>query len=166
MKEDIQKGFDAVFSAHEAKQLRAKQAVEAQKSKEELFLEKFKSHVTSTIKPAFESVKTYLQGKGIEARVYEEQDRTEPDGRQQSTAGIAMTLLLPDERSGRVSHGTDTPTFRLSCSKRQGTVNLWQSTMAPGRGGQAGSEGEFNLEQVTEEFAHQKLLKWVSAVFK
>lgn len=165
MKDETKREFEAVFANH-AKILEAqKQAKVAKESNEEQFLRAFREKLTSTIKPAFERLRTYLDGKGLAARIEQSAERLSRDGRQESREEIALVLVVGGD-SRPAHYRAELPHLALHPDKHRQVVDLHQSTMAPGRGGQSSGIGSVKLEQITEEFLEQKLLALLREVLK
>ena len=157
MKKEIEQDFAAVFAAHADKQLRAQQVATEKKQQEQTFLDDFNAHCAAVIRPALDALVAYVQGNGVRAEVEETKAGTESGGAVRP-ASIGIYFLIGDERL--VHHGShrDRPNFTIQCAERERKVHLFQSTIAPGRGGQSGSEGTGLLAEVTEEFIQKRVL--------
>ena len=163
MKKEIERDFDDVLAAHADKQLRAQQAATEKKQQDQDFLDEFNAHSAAVIRPTFDALAAFVQRKGVRAEVEEMKASAEPGGASRS-ASIGIYFLIGDERLVLPGSQRDRPHFTIQCAERERKVLFFQSTIAPGRGGQSGGEGSGLLAEVTEEFIQKRVLALLKKV--
>ncbi|MFO1248909.1 MAG: hypothetical protein U1E93_11960 [Alphaproteobacteria bacterium] len=161
MEKEIKGKLDEIFARHKEGQQRIAEAQDAAKRDCAEFLAQFKKVREAIIRPAMEEIKSYVEQKGYRASISEEEDK-ESDHRFGSDSRASIQLAIYPGESG----GHDRPCFTATCDKHSKKVSLHERTMWGSRGGHAGGAGEFSLPEVTEKLLQEKMLKWLSEIFR
>ncbi|MDQ1119119.1 MULTISPECIES: hypothetical protein [Pseudoxanthomonas] len=154
MKSETKGRLDGIFAAHQDAQDKKQKAQQVRLDAEAEFLSEFLAVVDSVIKPAFEEIGKYAESQGLKYLVDTQQDMVSYDGKSQS-ASVSLRFPMDDGRSYRAFN--EGPHLSVICNKSKKCAWLHQNTISPMRGGSAGSIGDFQLEQITPEFIHDKV---------
>lgn len=167
MKDETKRQFEEVFSQHERKLEQQRKAKVAQETKEQEFIRTFRERCASTIKPALERIAAYLSTKGMNAHIEYSEEAVGRDGRVQRREQIMLVLVLTAGQDAARYHRPDEmPHIAFWPDKHKGIVDVYQSTIGPGRGGQGGSIGSVRLDQLTGDFLEERVLSLVREVLK
>ena len=160
MDKNVEKQLAELFAAHDAKKERVRQVRTEREEKEAVFLSQFLERRANVFRPAFEAFATSIEAQDIKCRI-EEKEEKPMDQHQTQPASIAIVFLISDEGNRPQS---EYPHLIVSCEKHSGTVTLYKSTMAPGRGGQSGPAEKVGIEDITENSLHQALVEILQRV--
>jgi hypothetical protein len=154
MNEKTQSALDEIVRKRKETQAAARAAAAERKSAEDAFLEQFTEHCAAVIRPTMTAFGDYLTGHDCPYEI-ESRDQSS-DGKSVTSAAITV-YLFPGGRS--YQHRLhEYPMLSVIAEPREQKVRLHQSTMAPNKGGQAGSIGSYPLEQLTPEFLEERLV--------
>lgn len=153
VREELKSRLDGLFAEHGEKEQQRRNFKEERIRQEDVFLARFYAVSASVIKPAFEEIGAFATSKGLSSRIDERQDVTAHDGKH-TEASVSIHFYLGSDHH-RPAH--EYPHLSVMCSKYKQKVGLHQSTISPSRGGQGGSIGEFQLEDLSKEFIHDKV---------
>ncbi len=153
LNEETRSALDEILRKRKDAQDAARVAAEKRTSAEDAFLGRFAQHREAVIRPSMTAFGDYLTGHGC---AYEIMDPESRDGSRVPFAAITF-YLFPGGRSYQ-HRNHDYPKLSVIAEAREQKVRLDQSTMAPGKGGQAGSIGTFPLEQITPQFIEERLV--------
>jgi hypothetical protein len=154
VKQDLKTRLDAAFAGHAEKD-QQRQAVKRERLRQDdIFLRRFHEVSSSLIKPALEEIGAFAQSKGLGFRIDQQQDGGTADGKH-TEASISIRFYPGENQEHRPAH--EYPHLSVMCSKFKQNVWLHQSTLSPGRGGQAGSVGEFQLDDLSEDLIQEKI---------
>lgn len=157
MKDSHKAQLGEILSAFDAKRAAVKKETERRKTAHELFLEAFAEKTKSVIRPAMEELAIALRERGHDAEIVEQAESSDAQGRVQN-ARVTLSIFPLGERP-RHSNELDVPHVAIIANSHSDDVYVHQSTMMPGRGGQAGSEGKYTLDSITADLVQQLTLK-------
>lgn len=159
----VRKGTDKLASAldrfDEAQRAATVEAAEA-KSEHEQFLESFHLAVRDVVRPVMEEICSMLRARGHDAEILETFESVESDGRTKN-AGITLRIY-PLKQKPSYPNEHSCPHWALMVNSYKRSVYAHESTMMPGRGGYAGSSGEYSLEQITRSEVEEKIVDLIS----
>jgi hypothetical protein len=162
MKDSVKSGLDALFRATQEKNNQVQSVEKEKERREEALLSSFYVLQKSIIRPAMEAIGKYVEEKGYKYEIDESKEGTAQDGKHQS-ASIAIRFFFGKE-SDRPTY--QYPAFTVFFEKHAQKVRFHESTVVPGRGGQAGPAGEASLDEVTVDLIHTKILHVLTEAFK
>lgn len=162
MKDEIKRQLDAAFAQHAQKLNEEQQTKVARETKEQQFLKDFRERRTLTIRPTFEHISEYLHSKGMETRIGQSEETVGRNGKLDAHEEISFVLCVGDE--GRLHHGFEQPHLTLRPNKHNWLVDIYESTLVPGRGGHSGGIGSVKLEEITQAFLEEKVRELVIEV--
>ena len=160
MKQESRQALDAIFQRYESTKLSGQTTKGAQASKEEQFVEKFRTVRVSILRPILEEIGEFVRSRGYEYEIAEEEGTVSGEG---TFASIAIHFITSRE-AGRSKR--EYPSFRFTCLSSDGRVRLFESTLAPGERGHSITVGEVPLEELTPEFVERQLVALARHVFR
>ena len=154
--------LDALLDSDDEKR-KQKAVIEAVvKSEAEAFVDSFKQVSTNVIKPVLSKIKSQLEGRGRKAKIDEKEDSITYDGKHQQASLSIYFGVSESEFSSRLHEYAHVTFF---CNKQGKIIQVHESTIMPGRGGQAGAAGTLGLEDVTEETIQRSVMKVLRTIY-
>jgi hypothetical protein len=95
--------------------------------------------------------------------VLEEEESVDHEGRTQDAKIIMNVFPAGIDRS--LFRHKATPRISFHATKYKMEIWIYTSTIMPKRGGQAGSGGEFKLEEINTDLVEQKALELLTEIF-
>jgi hypothetical protein len=106
MPDKLKTELDAIFAAHNEKQIQADKS--ERERKEDAFEQSFYAHQESTIRPTFEAIGEYVTTKGYEYRIDTRPESTDREGRY-GAPRVSLRFLLASRPGHHQDH--DYPGF-------------------------------------------------------
>lgn len=163
MTDDVNARLDSIFNARTARDAEAALKLSETQQRERNSLQEFLALQESVIRPALEALAQNLKGRGQVCNVFEITDGEHLGGRAQEAA-IGIRFLVGNSSSGRT--GNDFPHLTLKVDKRGGKVQLFSSTISPGRGGSAGSDESIGYKDLTVDLINEKAIAIIAQVYR
>lgn len=168
MKENIKAQFDNLFDRYDSEKNKMKEEKEKTLSKEEIFHNQFYELREKVIRPAFEKLGQLLTERGHEYKI-EKTDYSISSEYKYEKPSITMEIY-PD---GLASYKNPTsysiqryfPHVGFVAEKLKFNTYFHVSTISPNKGGHAGSEGEYSLDEITEDLIFEKCIKVFKEIF-
>ncbi len=163
MTDDVNARLDAIFNSRSEREAEAARSnVEAERN-QRINLEEFMALMESLIRPTLETLAQNIKDRGHQCSVFEIADGEHLGGKRRDAA-IGIRFLVDASVSQR--HWNDYPHLTMSVDKANRQIEIYSSTMVPGKGGSSGGELPIAFEALTVDLIHQKALKIIAAVYK
>jgi hypothetical protein len=158
--------LDGLLNNYDAKQDAHKQQMQTKQSQASQFTAEFSNFSKMTAYPIFEQVGNHLRGRGHDFKIEAQDDEPHRNEPYQQGGGHPARIELRIYPKGKESAARDSlPAFRFICSKDERKVRIHVSTMMPGKGGHAGDQGKYSIEQLTPQTIQAELMKFFKEIF-
>jgi len=162
MSSEFEAKLDALFARQALKKAQAEELLKQVEDKAAEFLAAFEACRESVIRPAMLNAGALVKARGLEYAVESSEEAMHADGRRISSTMISMAFFRGERSGGRA---TEYPRVSFTCEKSREEIAVYMSTMsALGGGGKSGPEGSVKLEQITEAFVEENILKLLSQI--
>lgn len=161
MKEDLKFQLGQVLAAHNDAEKKQAARQDDKNQREAFFLAQFYDVGAAVIRPAFAEMEAEVLTHGLESKISESHEGRGTSG-PLSSASITMTIFVGGKAGSSLSQ--DFPHLTFRCNKSDERVGLMRSTISPRRGGMAGYEGEYKLEEITFDFVQEKVVALLQEV--
>jgi len=159
MSDELKKGIEAIFAEKAAEDEKRKKLIDESIAAAEAFTEKFEQLKADLLRPTFQKTVDALKEKGILATIQE----SSQDKNQTNPPKITISFHVGSQGGHAAPHY---PHFSAVCDSARKVVQLHQSSLVMGRGGQAGVIGQTNIDGLDEQFITQKLLDLLKLILK
>jgi hypothetical protein len=162
MRKEIKSQLDSLMDSYDKKVSDKKTRQEKIQSAEEEFAAEFVSLRAQIILPVMEEIRAHLQSRGHKVRIAEQDASVDHDGKT-SPARITMEFLPVGVERRLSTDSVPAVSFMASKSKKQ--ILVHECTMLPGRGGQAGKRGEYEIKDIDAEIVEREIIGVLKEVF-
>lgn len=161
MKDDLRFQLDQVLATHNSAEQKQAMNREDKVQRAALFLAQFYDVVAAAVRPAFAEMESAVVAHGLESKISANHEGRETSGTSGS-ASITLTVFVGGREGS--SGAQDFPHITFRCNKAEEKVGLVRSTISPRRGGMAGLEGEYRLDEITFDFVQEKVVALLQEV--
>lgn len=163
MKKETATALDAIFAAEAQRAQERVNRKQLEQSASDEFQAAFTAAADAIIEPGLQDVSQYLLKHGQRSRVaIETEESVTTSGRKHPS--VTLRLLFDNDHAYRTSN--QSAHFSIGMDRNRKEVTVYENTMRPPGGGQAGMVGSFPLQSVTVDFVQEKAFKWLAKVFR
>jgi hypothetical protein len=109
-----------------------------------------------------EEIRAFVSQHGWKCNVTSRDDIVQSDGRA-TPANISISFVRNGERP---THDHQTPSYSVSCNKREDSADFYGSTIGQGHGGSGSGDGSMKMDTFTTEAIHDRLVKFITKLLE
>ncbi len=162
MKDEDKNELNSLINVYEKRKVKQVKKFEAQKRKEDKFLQEFYLIRKNIIKSAMIEIGELLKSRGRNYQIDEQNEIIDHEVKTKD-ARINIYFLIPEK--GHESQLFEYPFISFIADRRKKKVVTQENTTSPNRRGHPGGTGSYSLSQITTDLVHQKIMNVLKALF-
>ncbi|MBD8687055.1 MULTISPECIES: hypothetical protein [unclassified Rhizobium] len=165
MEESLKNKLDAML-AHDRSVKEKSQAVEKQaRDKREEFIELFKTHRESVLKPAIQEFADYISTNGWTAKISTNDPHVEA-GIVRSVSSSGYSIKADFFRGSSSYSGSSVPFVSFNCAANEQKISIHSSTIGTNHGGSSGTMGSFSIGELDHSAVQRELTTYFAKLLE